>query len=197
MLGTLISRTALGLSGWEFETPAPSLSKFVCIAAPHTSNMDGLLILFFGRQQGVELSWMVKDSIGRGVAGPLVRKLGGIPVDRSARQNLVDQMIEKFETSDEFVLLVPPEGTRSRTDYWKSGFYHIATGARVPIVPGYLDYRRKRGGFGPPLQPTGNVRDDMDVIRAFYDRLKPVARYPEQFGPIRLRDENSSGMTGR
>lgn len=135
---------------------------------------------------------MVKDSIGRGIAGPLVRELGGVPIDRSAKHNMVDQMIERFDRSDELMLLIPPEGTRAHTDYWKSGFYHIAAGADVPIVPGYLDYRRKRGGFGPPIKVSGNVAADMDAIREFYTELAPVPRYPDLFGPIRLRDETSA-----
>jgi len=157
---------------------------------PHTSNYDGALILLLGRQIGLNFSWMVKDSIGNGPGGPLVRSMGGVPIDRSANHNMVDQMIAKFETIDDFVLLVPPEGTRRRADYWKSGFYHIAMGANVPIVPGYLDYERKRGGFGPAIEATGNRKADMDKIREFYDELKPVARYPHKVGPIRLRDED-------
>ena len=102
---------------------------------------------------------------------------------------MVGSMIEAFERNDRLYLVIPPEGTRSRTEHWKSGFYRIALGADVPVIPSWLCYRHKRGGFGAPIKMTGDVRTDMDKIREFYDRMQPQGRYPEKFGPIRLRDE--------
>jgi 1-acyl-sn-glycerol-3-phosphate acyltransferase len=121
--------------------------------------------------------------------GPLIRAVGGVPIDRTQAHGMVGQMIEELGRREDFYLVIPPEGTRSRTEYWKSGFYRIALGAKVPIIPGFLDYREKVGGFGPPIEVTGDVRADMDAIRAFYEKMKPQPRHPDQFGPIRLREE--------
>ena len=88
-------------------------------------------------------------------------------------------------------VLIYPEGTRSRAEYWKSGFYHIALGAQVPVVPGYLDYKRKRGGFGEPMMLTGDVRADMDQLRAFYAAGDYGPAKPGDFGPVRLREEDA------
>ncbi len=98
-------------------------------------------------------------------------------------------MIEEFRRREDLYLVIPPEGTRSRADYWKSGFYHIALGAKVPILPAFLDYRNKVAGFGQPIDLVGDVRTDMDRIRSFYGDAAVMARHPERFGPIRLREE--------
>jgi 1-acyl-sn-glycerol-3-phosphate acyltransferase len=110
-------------------------------------------------------------------------------VNRSRSTNMVDQMIEQFRTRESLVLAIPPEGTRSRAEHWRSGFYRIAVGAKVPVVPGYLDFARKRAGLGPPIDMTGDVRIDMDRIRAFYAEKNPQGRIPSKVGPIRLREE--------
>jgi 1-acyl-sn-glycerol-3-phosphate acyltransferase len=119
--------------------------------------------------------------------GWFLRKVGGIPVVRHKAGNLVDQMAQVLRDADSLALVVPAEGTRGYVPYWESGFYHIARAADVPIVMSYLDYSRKRGGFGPALLPTGDVRVDMDEIREFY--ADKVGRYPDQFGAVRLKEE--------
>jgi 1-acyl-sn-glycerol-3-phosphate acyltransferase len=116
-----------------------------------------------------------------------MKRLGGIPVVRSKRTNLVAQATQRFATSQDLALVVPAEGTRGAVEHWKSGFYHIARGADVPIVLGYLDYARRRGGFGPSLRATEDVRKDMDQIREFYG--DKAAKYPDQFAEPRLREE--------
>jgi 1-acyl-sn-glycerol-3-phosphate acyltransferase len=116
-----------------------------------------------------------------------MRAAGGIPVVRHRRGNLVEQAAQLLRDSDALALVVPSEGTRGYVPHWKSGFYHIARAADVPIVMGYLDYSRKRGGFGPELIPTDDVRADMEEIRAFY--ADKVGRHPEQTGEIRLKEE--------
>ncbi len=105
---------------------------------------------------------------------------------------MVEQMVDEFRRRDRFVLGIPPAGTRARADYWKSGFYRIALGANVPVVPGYLDYGRKRAGLGAPIAMTGDVRVDMDAIRAFYALKAPKPHDPSKFGPIRLREEEKA-----
>jgi len=118
-----------------------------------------------------------------------------VPVDRRAANGLVGQMVEALKAEENVMLCVPPEGTRSRREHWKSGFYHIAHGAGVPICLGVLDYGTRRGGFGPMMTLTGDAAADMDQIRAFYDERKPTGRSPSKQSPVRLRDERSSGST--
>lgn len=158
------------------------------IAAPHTSNWDLAYLLAFAELFGVRVSWLGKHTLFRPPLGFLMRRAGGIPVVRHQRGALVEQAAQLFAERDELALVVPAEGTRSAAAHWKSGFYHIARSAGVPIVCGYLDYARRRGGFGPTIVPTGDVAADMDRVRAFY--ADKTARYPEKFGPVRLREED-------
>ena len=184
-----LSSLSLRLAGWKFEGEPPPEKKYVALAYPHTSNWDGLLLVLLTRSIGLQMEWMLKDSWVKGPFRPLMRGLGAVPIDRSRKSNVVEQMIRQFQERDAFVLGIPPEGTRGRVEQWKSGFYHIARGANVPVVPGYLDFARKRAGLGPAIHLSGNVREDMDTIRAFYAEKKPTAYDPAMSGPIRLREE--------
>ena len=184
-----IAETSLSLAGWKYEGPVPPEKKYVLLAVPHTSNWDGFLLIALTRSIGLKIDWMVKDAWVKGLLGPPMRSLGAVAIDRSRSKQVVDQMIEQFKQRDEFVLAIPPEGTRSRAEAWKSGFYHIARGANVPVVPGYLDFGRKRAGLGAAITMTGDVGADMDRIRAFYAEKNPTAHAPADFGPIRLREE--------
>lgn len=183
----LLARAFLRATGWTPEGAPPKPHRFVLIAAPHTSNWDLAYLLAFAEVFDLRISFMMKDSVFRGPFGPLFRSLGGIPIRRHLRENLVKQMIELFRAREDLVLVVPAEGTRDRVEVWKSGFYHIAREAEVPIVLGYLDYARKRGGFGPAVVPTGRFREDMEVIRDFY--ADKTGRHPALFGEPRLREE--------
>jgi 1-acyl-sn-glycerol-3-phosphate acyltransferase len=185
-----VASLALRMAGWEFEGQPPSIKKYVCLAVPHTSNWDGLLLVGVSQAIGLPMSFMIKREWVDGPLGPVMRRLGAVPIDRRGSHNIVDQMIEALHEHDELVLVIPPEGTRKRADHWRSGFYHIALGAGVPVVPGYLDFRRKRAGLGAPITLTGNVRADMDRIRAFYAEKGPTAYDPESYGPIALREES-------
>ena len=120
----------------------------------------------------------MKDVWFRWPMGPFLRWMGAIPVDRSKSTDVVARSIQAFGAHPRMVLVVPPSGTRRKVMYWKSGFYHIARGAHVPIVLGYLDYRRKVGGIGPAVYPTGDMAADMDVIRSFYRDIQ--GKYPDQ-----------------
>jgi 1-acyl-sn-glycerol-3-phosphate acyltransferase len=184
-----LAETGLHLAGWQFESALPAEKKYVALAVPHTSNWDGLLLVTLLQSVGLDMEWMIKDSWVKSPLGPVLRRFGAVGINRSRNTNMVDQMIAEMKRRDRFVLGIPPEGTRSRADHWKSGFYHIALGAQVPVVPGYLDYGRKRAGLGPAIPLTGDVRADMDRIRAFYAEKKPVPFAPQSFGPIRLREE--------
>jgi 1-acyl-sn-glycerol-3-phosphate acyltransferase len=186
-MGKLLARVFLALRGWRAEGRAPEVDKFVLIAAPHTSNWDLAYLLALAQVFGVRVSWMGKHTLFRWPMGWIMTRLGGIPVRRHQRENVVKQMAEAFRASRALALTVPPEGTRGYRDHWKSGFYHIAREAHVPIVMGYLDYARKRGGFGPHLFPTGNVQRDMDEIRRFY--TDKTGKYPQCFSRVRLAEE--------
>jgi len=128
---------------------------------------------------------MGKDSLFRPPFGVVFTWLGGIPIDRDSRNGVVGQAIETFGSVSEMVLAIPPEGTRKKTDHWKSGFYYIAQGAGVPLVLSFVDFERKAMGYGPMLIPNGDIEADMAVIREFYKDVK--AKYPENFSDVRLR----------
>jgi 1-acyl-sn-glycerol-3-phosphate acyltransferase len=182
-----IATLLLRLAGWKPEGERPASRRFVLIAAPHTSNWDLPLLLLFAQVYGVRVNWMGKHTLFVGPMGWVMRKLGGVPVRRNRSNSLVAQMAEVIEASPRIGLTVPAEGTRSYTTHWKSGFYHIAREANVPVVLGFLDYARKRGGLGPELVLTGDVREDMSEIRAFY--ADKQGRYPEKTGEILLKEE--------
>ena len=163
-------------AGWTSEGRKPDLPRYVIIAAPHTSNWDFIFTLCLASIYHLNAVIMMKDAWFRWPLGPLFRWLGALPIDRSRANNVVGQSIERFHRRDRLVLVVPPSGTRKRVMYWKSGFYHIANGAGVPIVLGFLDYRRKVGGFGPIVLPTGDIEADMALIRTFYRDI--CGKYP-------------------
>lgn len=188
-MGLWIARLFLRLTGWAPEGERPNVEKYVLIAAPHTTNWDFPYTLAFAKVFGINIRWMGKHTLFQFPFGWIMKKLGGIPIRRHERGNIVQAMADDFKNYDELAITVPTEGTRSRVEYWKSGFYHIARTANVPIVMGYLDYKRKRGGFGKPFYPSGDLKKDMDTIRAFY--ADKVGKYPENFGPVRLREEES------
>lgn len=182
-----VARGLLRTVRWRIEGNPPAERRFVLIAAPHTSNWDLSLMLLMSVQCQVPVHWLGKASLFRGPAGWVLRRLGGVPVSRGERSQLVNRLAGLFDERDEFVIVVPPEGTRSHSDHWKSGFYRIAEAASVPIVCGYLDYGTRIGGFGPSIVPTSDVGADMDRIRLFY--ADKQGRYPDQVSDILLRDE--------
>ncbi|MBK7948740.1 MAG: 1-acyl-sn-glycerol-3-phosphate acyltransferase [Deltaproteobacteria bacterium] len=183
-----LARLFLAATGWKPEGDPPGPRRYVLIAAPHTTNWDFPYLLAFAEHFGMRISWLGKASLFRGPLGPIMRALGGIPIERSRSENRVAAMAKIFEEHDDLGLVVPAEATRGRTEFWKSGFYYIALTARVPIVMSFLDYTRKRGGIGPAFLPTGNVSRDMDAVRAFY--ADKQGKFPEAFGPVRLREES-------
>ena len=165
-------------AGWKPAGKRPSIPKYVIIAAPHTSNWDFLYTLCLAFILHIRPFIMMKAAWFHGPVGPFLRWLGAIPVDRSRSGSVVALSIQAFMEHSQLVLMVPPSGTRRKVMYWKTGFYHIARGAKVPIVLGYLDYRRKVGGIGPAVYPTGDMAADMDVIRSFYRDIQ--GKYPDQ-----------------
>lgn len=172
------SQFLLKIFGWKKEGQLPGEPKYVVIAAPHTTNWELPIALLLAFAFRVRVCWMGKDSLFKWPFGAFFKWLGGIPVDRSKSHGLVEQSIQAFNNSEEMVMIMAPEGTRSRASHWRSGFYHIANGAHIPIALGFVDFRRKAGGVGPIVYPTGDIDTDMKVIRAFYDTI--TGKHPEQ-----------------
>ncbi|RVU47569.1 lysophospholipid acyltransferase family protein [Rubrivivax rivuli] len=164
----------LRATGWRIEGELPpGATKAVLIAAPHTSNWDLPYTLMVAFSLRLNIYWMGKASIFRFPFGPVMRWLGGIAVDRSKTNNLVQASAAALVQADGPVqLVVPPEGTRGKTRHWKTGFYFIALEARVPIVLAYMDYAEKRSGLGPVFTPTGDVEADMGEIKRFYAPIR-------------------------
>jgi 1-acyl-sn-glycerol-3-phosphate acyltransferase len=182
-----LAKLFVRLNGWETEGERPTAEQFVLIAAPHTSNWDLPYMLAFAGAYDLDVSWMAKHTLFVPPMGWIFGALGGIAVKRDRARNMVDQMADQFRERERLILVVPAEGTRGYVPHWKSGFYHIAQAAGVPIVPSFLDYKRKVGGFGPALSPTGDISGDMDVLRRFY--ANRMAKYPDKFGEVRLKEE--------
>lgn len=178
-----LSRLYLKMAGWKLQGQAPTCNKCVIIAAPHTSNWDFLLIITMAFAFKLRINWMGKDSLFKGPAGPIMRWMGGVAVDRSKSNNLVDAMVETYAQHDELKLAIPPEGTRGKVRQWKSGFYHIAHNAGVPISPSFLDFGNKKGGFFPNFITTGNYAEDLIKIQSLYQGMMG------KNGPVSLDSE--------
>jgi 1-acyl-sn-glycerol-3-phosphate acyltransferase len=177
VINTLLRGVSVGflrLTGWTIEGELPEgAGKSVLIAAPHTSNWDLPYTLMVAFALRLNVYWMGKEQLFRPPFRGVMRWLGGIPVNRAQAGNLVAASVAALQQAPGPVqLIVPPEGTRSKTRYWKTGFYYIALGAQVPIVMAYMDYGRKRSGLGPVFVPTGDVEADMASIKAFYAPFK-------------------------
>jgi 1-acyl-sn-glycerol-3-phosphate acyltransferase len=163
----------LKLAGWKVEGERPADSEqCVLIAAPHTSNWDLPFTLMVAFALRLNVYWMGKDSIFKPPFRGVMKWLGGIPVDRSQSTNLVAASAKALREADGPVhLVVPPEGTRKKARYWKTGFYYIALEAKVPIIMAYMDYATKRSGLGPTFKPSGNIEADMASIKTFYSQF--------------------------
>lgn len=174
------------LMGWTAEYSEPDAKSYVVIVWPHTSNLDFLIGFIFSRAYPMPFPhFLAKESVFRGVLGKLGRAVGGIPVRRSERTNLVEQVTEAFKQNERLVLAITPEGTRSKTHYWKSGFYYMAQAANVPIVMATIDYGKKMIRYGSWFMPSGDIEADMEIIRRFYAGAQ--GRHPERQGEIRLK----------
>jgi len=163
-----IARSILALMGWQIDGEFPNLSKIVLAGAPHTSNWDMVLGMVVIWALGLEVFWLAKKSIFRGPRGRLMYWLGGIPVNRQVSQGLVDQTISEYKRREKYLLIILPSGTRTKGAQWKAGFYHIAIGAEVPILPVKFDYGNKVMAFGPLFQPTGDVAADIARLHGHF-----------------------------
>lgn len=168
MIRSLLARLYWTFSRWKLQTePAPS-TPTVLVGAPHTSNWDFVLMLAIAWRLRMHIRWLGKDSLFRGWRGPIMRGLGGIPVDRSDASRVVGEVVDRIRAGEVFGLVVTPDGTRGGNTHWKSGFYRIAREAGMPVTLGYVDCTTMTTGLGPTIDLTGDTGADMDRIRAFY-----------------------------
>lgn len=158
----------LALAGWKVRGDFPALEKAVLVAAPHTSNWDGLNMLATAGFYRVKLRWMGKKSLTTGPFGGLIKWLGCVPIDRSAANDVVRAMADAFAAAPRMILAIPPEGTRSATREWKTGFYHIARAANVPLILSVLDYGAKTVSLAAVVTPSGDYDADLRVIQSYY-----------------------------
>lgn len=173
-----IGRVTLTRLGWQAVGEIPNIPQLVAVAAPHTSSRDffvGMLLIF---SLGLRVSWMGKHTLFRWPIGGIMRWLGGLAIDRSGRHKVVDQVVQVFVTEPRLIVALMPEGSRKRAGIpvkeWKTGFYYIALGAQVPILPLCLDNAAKQVIFGPLLRPTGDIDADLARLQEFYTKPRSI-----------------------
>jgi 1-acyl-sn-glycerol-3-phosphate acyltransferase len=176
-----LGRFFLRLSGWRINGQFPEVRKLIVVVAPHTSNWDfvyGIATVF---ALGLKVHWIGKHSLFKGGLGPIMRWLGGIPVDRSKPNGVVGQLADEFRLREQLLLGITPEGTRSRVERWKTGFYHLAMQAQVPLVPAYMDYRLKQLVILKPFAVTGAMQQDLVALQDVFAAVTP--KRPENYNP--------------
>ncbi len=176
-----LSWLILKFSGWKVINVAPATGSYLIIAAPHTSNWDFPLGIAMAFHLHLHVYFIGKHTLFKGPMGPFMRWLGGIPLDRNASQNFVDASIQTFNTHPNLVMAIAPEGTRSSVPRWKTGFYHMAKGAQIPIGLAYFDFSKKVGGIGEMLETTDDMDADMQAIADFY--RNKVGKIPANYNP--------------
>ncbi|MBL4709682.1 MAG: 1-acyl-sn-glycerol-3-phosphate acyltransferase [Flavobacteriales bacterium] len=167
------------MTGWKVVGENPKdLKKMVLIAAPHTSNWDLLYARAAFYIMGVPVQYTVKKELFFFPLGAILKSLGGIPIDRKTKGNMVDKMARFYSDYDELCIMITPEATRSYSPEWKKGFYYISQKVNIPIILGFLDYKKKEAGIGPIVYPTGDYEKDLEEIKSFYRTVTP--KFPEQ-----------------
>lgn len=181
-----LARFVFWVMGWKVVGHVPAAPKMLVTAGPHTANLDGFLMIMTSWIVRVKLSWITKVELTESTVGPIVKAAGGVGIDRKSGFNTVQQMVQKFEETDQLALAIAPEGTRRKLNHWKSGFYWMAVGANVPIYMGRLDYGRKVVDLSHPLvYPSGDIEKDIEIIFDAYRNLTP--KHPEKYSDMRLR----------
>jgi 1-acyl-sn-glycerol-3-phosphate acyltransferase len=194
----VIGRAWLSAFGWTVSGGHPGVHKAVVVAAPHTSNWDWPFTIAVGWAIGVKMQWVGKHTLFKGPMGPIMRAFGGVSVDRRSSHNFVQQIVDRFAMcgeDDELMIVISPEGSRSKVGRWKTGFYHMARSANVPIILGFLDYERKQGGLGTIFWPTGDLEADAAHLREFYKHVR--GRNQRQMSEISFGGEDVSLTTTR
>ncbi len=177
----LLAGLLLKLHGWKVvaDERALKLKKYVMLGAPHTSNWDGYFFILAALKLKVTPQWMGKDKLFKFPLGGTMRWFGGIAVDRSKSNNLVEATVNQYKARDALIIAVPPEGTRGRAERWKTGFYHIARGAAVPVVCGFINFPKKEVGLGPAMEMGENLARELARLGAFY--ADKIGKYPEHY----------------
>ena len=177
-----IGKLGLKLGGWTpvMEVPA-GLGNAVCIVAPHTAIEDFFVGICYYWYYDLHFKVMMKQEFFKPVVGWILKKMGGIPVNRGHRNHLVEQMVTMFSQNQDTQLIICPEGTRKRVEHWKKGFYIIAQGAGVPILVGFIDYEKRRCGMEKVLYPSGDYEKDLAEIWDYYRSIHVKGKYPELF----------------
>jgi 1-acyl-sn-glycerol-3-phosphate acyltransferase len=165
-----VGSAALRLAGWTITGELPHLPKFVVVVAPHTSNWDFVVGLAAKWALALDLQWFGKDSLFRSPLGAMLRKVGGRPVRRDTPEGVVREMVATIRAEPTFLLALAPEGTRKQVSHWRTGFYHIAETADIPIVPVWFDWTRKEIGIGTPRRASGDLAADIAALQALYRR---------------------------
>lgn len=184
----VIQRVCIFLNGlirWKVDNRLPNQPKMVLIFAPHTTNWDFIYLMLAAFSIGIRPQWMGKEALFRGPLKWLFVPLGGIPIDRSRRSNKVAQTVRTIRQHDQVIIGIAPEATRSKTEYWKSGFYHIAHLAKVPINFAYIDFPTRTTGFVSGFFPCGDLEADIKHLRKFYKNKR--GKFPHKFGRICFR----------
>jgi len=184
-----ISMWILNMLGWSVQADLPEVKKFVAIAAPHTSNWDFPLGILAAKAMRIEIHWMGKHTLFRWPYGRSFRAIGGTPVHRDHGQNYIQQMANLFTEHEELILALAPEGTRSKTDHWKTGFHYIARAANVPVLMCYLDFANKQVGVGGLFYPTDDIEADFHQIRQFYQSRR--GHNPDQESLIQVKQKQT------
>lgn len=174
-----LARLILKWCGWQLLEPASYPTQSVICVAPHTSNMDFIWGKLYYKAVGQRAHFLMKRELFVLPLGWIFRAMGGIPIDRGRKGNTVDQVVRYFERDDHFAVAITPEGTRKARDYWKTGFYHIAEAARVPIMLAVIDYKKKVLGIFERFTPTGRMEEDIRYIRSKYNSSQ--AKKPDLF----------------
>jgi 1-acyl-sn-glycerol-3-phosphate acyltransferase len=181
-----VSKLYARVFGWKVEGVGPQEPKMIGIIAPHTSNWDVFLCYVLANHFRIKANWFAKHTLLYPPLGWILGPLGAIAIERGRGGNVVRQAVELFKTQDTLYLAIAPEGTRSKGSHWKTGFYYIAVKANVKIIFMYIDYRRKVMGFGPVLEPSGDIHADFEIIRDFYKDITP--KYPECRSEMVIRE---------
>ena len=182
-----IGRIFLFILGWEFVAAKRNIPKAVAVMAPHTSTWDIILGMAYMMASDVKINWVGKQSLFKGPLGIFFSLMGGMPLDRENATDTVGQVVKIFDSKDKFIYGISPEATRDYRPYWRSGFYHIARRANVPMLLFFLDFKTKRVGCGPLIETTGDAKKDLLKIKDFYDTV--AAKNPEKMAPIRFKED--------
>lgn len=182
-----IAKRLLKKAGWTLTGPPPPDKKMVMICAPHTSNWDAYYLILAANCYRVRMRFLFKEDLTPALK-PVLMAFGGVPIDRSGNLGLVEQAAQRIREADSILLVLAPAGTRRKTERWKSGFYWIARTADVPLVTGIADYKNKRTGFGERIELTGDIKADMDRIRAAFAGI--TGQNPELASTMRIKEED-------